>query len=154
MNFGFVVFYPLGTALGFAFYISSTRSLSKHLDHIRLQAYTSLLGTLICAPLLLLSNLADISELQIVIPENVFWVWLLGVAVFGTVSHLFISYALKFASSTTLAPLHYLEILSAVLLGYLVFGDIPDSTALYGMIVIIFSGIYIFLREHFVHKEK
>ena len=99
-------------------------------------------------------NFGDISELQIIIPENVFWVWLLGVAVFGTVSHLFISYALKFASSTTLAPLHYLEILSGVLLGCLGFDDIPDSTALCGIIVIIFSGMYIFLREHFVHKEK
>ena len=80
--------------------------------------------------------------------------WLLGVAIFGTISHLFISFALKFASSTTLAPISYIEILSSIFLGFLVFKDLPDTTAVFGMILIVLSGIYVFLREKSLEKFK
>ena len=86
--------------------------------------------------------------------DIVFWLWLLGVAIFGTISHLFISFALKFASSTTLAPISYIEILSSVFFGFLVFKDLPDPTAVFGMGLIVSSGIYVFFRERFLEKLK
>lgn len=153
MNFGFVALYPLGTAISFALYIISTRNLSQYLDPITIQSHTALFGTLICVPILFVGDLTNTPNLETVLPKNIFWIWLLGVAVFGTVSHLFISYALKFASSTVLAPLHYLEIVSAVFFGFLVFGDIPDLTAFFGMIIIVSSGVYIFFREQRLQKQ-
>ena len=153
MSFGFVALFPLGTAISFALYILSTRRLSQYLDPIIIQSYTALLGTLICLPILFVGDLKNIPQLETVLPEDIFWIWLLGVAVFGTISHLFITYALKFTSSTILAPLHYLEIVSAVLFGFLVFGDIPDLTAFFGMIIIVSSGIYIFFREKRLQNE-
>ena len=153
MNFGFVALYPLGTAIGFALYIISTRRLSQYLDPIIIQSYTAFWGTSICLPILFFGELLDIYPLQIVIPTNIFWIWLFGVALFGTISHLFISYALKFASSTILAPLHYLEIISAVFFGFFVFGDVPDLTAFLGMVVIVISGIYVFFREQYLQKQ-
>ena len=57
------------------------------------------------------------------------------------------TYALRFAPSTALAPLHYLEIVSAVLFGYLVFADFPNKMTLCGMFIIVGCGLYIFLRE-------
>ena len=153
MNFGFVVLYPLGTAVSFALYVISTRDLSRYLDPIQIQYYTALWGTLICVPVLLFGNLTNVALLDVIIPEGKFWIWLLGVAVFGTISHLFISYALKFASSTVLAPLHYLEIISAVFFGYLVFGDMPDITTACGMLIVILSGVYIFFRERKLQKQ-
>mgnify|MGYP001436434759 CR=1 FL=1 len=147
MNFGIIALYPLGTAVSFALYMISTRRLSKHLDPIRIQSHTALCGTILCTPILFFGNLVDINFLELVMPRDIFWVWLLGVAVFGTISHLFISYALKFASSTILAPLHYLEIISAVFFGFLIFGDIPNITTIFGMFLIILSGVYIFFRE-------
>ncbi len=153
MSFGFIALFPLGTAISFALYILSTRRLSQYLDPIIIQSYTALLGTLICLPILFVGDLKNIPQLETVLPEDIFWIWLLGVAVFGTISHLFITYALKFTSSTILAPLHYLEIVSAVLFGFLVFGDIPDLTAFFGMIIIVSSGIYIFFREKRLQNE-
>jgi len=147
INFGFVALYPLGTAICFALYIVSTRSLSQYLNPITIQSHTALFGTLICVPILFVGDKANILQLQIVKPKDIYWIWLLGVAVFGTISHLFISYALKFTSSTVLAPLHYLEILSAVFFGFLVFDDIPDLSAFFGMIIIVSAGVYIFFRE-------
>ena len=154
MNFGFVALYPLGTALGFALYIVITRSLSRYLDPIQLQFHTALIGSIICLPLLCIGYALSVPSLDIVMPKGIFWFWLLGVAIFGTISHLFISFALKFASSTTLAPISYIEILSSVFLGFLVFKDLPDPTAVFGMILIVLSGIYVFLRERSLEKLK
>jgi drug/metabolite transporter (DMT)-like permease len=57
------------------------------------------------------------------------------------------SLALTYAPSSTLAPLHYLEIVSAVILGFLVFGDIPNQLAFTGMFIVVLSGLYIVYRE-------
>jgi drug/metabolite transporter (DMT)-like permease len=57
------------------------------------------------------------------------------------------TYALRFAPSATLAPLHYLEIVAAVALGYLVFGDFPNAMTWAGIAVIVGSGLYIIHRE-------
>ena len=152
MNFGFVALYPLGTALGFALYIVITRSLSRYLDPIQIQFHTALIGSIICLPLLCIGYAFTIPSLDIVMPEGIFWFWLLGVAIFGTISHLFISFALKFASATTLAPISYIEILSSVFFGFLVFKDLPDPTAVFGMILIFSSGIYVFFRERAQEK--
>ena len=154
MNFGIVALYPLGTALGFALYIISTRSLSRYLDPIEIQFHTALIGSLICVPVLWIGCTLYIPSLDIVLPKGIFWFWLLGVAIFGTVSHLFISFALKFASSTTLAPISYIEILSSVFFGFLVFKDLPDPQAIFGMALIVSAGIYIFFRERYLEKNK
>ena len=152
MNFGFIALYPLGTALGFALYIVNTRSLSRYLDAIQIQFHTALIGSIICLPLLFIGYASAVPTLDIVMPKGIFWLWLLGVAIFGTVSHLFISFALKFASSTTLAPISYIEILSSVFFGFLVFTDLPDPTAVFGMVLIVSSGIYVFFRERSLEK--
>jgi drug/metabolite transporter (DMT)-like permease len=72
---------------------------------------------------------------------------LLGVGVVSTVSHLFISLALKFAPAATIAPLQYLEIVAATSLGYFVFSDIPDALTFIGIAIIVGAGLYVFARE-------
>ena len=73
--------------------------------------------------------------------------WLFGVGFWGSLSHICMTYALKFAPSATLAPLHYVEIVSAVTFGYLVFGDFPNSMTWVGIAVISTSGLYVIHRE-------
>jgi drug/metabolite transporter (DMT)-like permease len=63
------------------------------------------------------------------------------------------SYALRHAPATTLAPLHYLEIISAVFFGFAVFGDFPDVLTWVGIGVISLSGIYVILRERQVARQ-
>ena len=62
--------------------------------------------------------------------------------------------ALRFALSETLAPLHYLEIVMSGLFGYCVFSDLPNGLSLCGMMIIIMSGVYIFIREEKLNKLK
>ena len=93
------------------------------------------------------ANGSGIVPLDPVWPEGVFWFYLIGVGAGASLSHLLMSLALTYAPSSTLAPLHYLEIVSAVIMGFLVFGDIPNQLAFTGMIIVIASGLYIVFRE-------
>ncbi|MBT4889767.1 MAG: EamA/RhaT family transporter, partial [Rhodospirillales bacterium] len=49
-----------------------------------------------------------------------------------------------------LAPLGYVEIITAAGIGFVMFGDIPDSLTWAGIFVITASGVYISWRERMV----
>lgn len=61
-------------------------------------------------------------------------------------------YAYRAAPASVLAPLQYLEIVSATIFGWLVFGDLPDALKWLGIAIIIGSGLYIIWRERQVQK--
>ncbi len=145
--FGPVALFPLGTAFSFAAYMLVTRQLSRGMHPVTMQLHTATLGVAMCLPLLAIGAAFDLPSLGLSKPEGVFWYWLAGVGVAATVSHMAITYALKFAPSATLAPLHYLEIVAAVALGYWVFGDFPSTLTWAGIGLIAASGLYIIHRE-------
>jgi drug/metabolite transporter (DMT)-like permease len=145
--FGWVALFPLGTAVFFAFYMFVTRTLSCDLHAVQMQFHSSWIGTLICAPVLIWASGSGITSLDPVWPQGLFWLYLIGVGAGASLSHLLMSLALTYAPSSTLAPLHYLEIVSAVILGFLVFGDIPNQLAFTGMFIVVLSGLYIVYRE-------
>jgi drug/metabolite transporter (DMT)-like permease len=55
--------------------------------------------------------------------------------------------SLKLAPASSVAPYQYSMIIWAVMLGYLVFGNLPSLATLVGAAIIIAAGLYIFLRE-------
>jgi drug/metabolite transporter (DMT)-like permease len=61
--------------------------------------------------------------------------------------HILIVKALDCAPASTLAPFGYAEMINATAIGYLVFGDFPDSWTWVGIAIVIGAGIYISLRE-------
>jgi len=56
--------------------------------------------------------------------------------------------SLKLAPASVVVPYQYTMIVWAVILGYLVFGDVPDLFTLAGAAIIIAAGLYILWREH------
>lgn len=151
--FGAVALYPLGTAVFFALYMLVTRHIARDVAPEPMQFHTAWLGVLIMAPVLALGAALDISVLALSNPEAVVWGQLFGVGLAASVSHMAITYALRFAPSATLAPLHYLEIVTAVLFGFLFFGDWPNTLSWAGIAVISGSGLYIIMRERQIAKE-
>ena len=145
--FGAVALFPLGTALFFAFYMLVTRSLSRQMHPVPMQLHTSVLAAAICVPVMLLGMGLEIPTISPVWPAGIEWTWLAAVGAASALSHLMLRYALRFAPSATVAPLHYLEILSAVAFGWLFFADLPTAMTFAGMAVITASGLYIFHRE-------
>jgi drug/metabolite transporter (DMT)-like permease len=55
--------------------------------------------------------------------------------------------ALRTGDISAVAPFRYSALLWAMLLGYLVFGDIPDALMVTGASIIVLSGLYAFYRE-------
>lgn len=151
--FGAVALFPLGTAVGFAFYILVTRGLSRQVHPVTLQFYTGLIASALCLPIMFLADGTGSDLLDPVWPQGITWVWLLGVGLFATVSHMMMTYALSMAPSATLAPLQYLELPVATLLGYLVFGDFPNALTLTGIAIIIGAGLYMIHRERVTARE-
>lgn len=145
--FGFIALYPLGTALFFAGYMLVTRSLSRRMHPIPMQLHTATVAAAMCLPVMILANGTGIPTLDPVYPVGIAWVWMCGVGVASSVAHLMMTYALRMAPTSTLAPLHYLEIVSAVAFGYLVFSDFPNTLTWLGITAIVASGLYIIWRE-------
>lgn len=152
--FGWVALFPLGTAVFFAFYMLATRSLSRALHPIPMQFHTSVVAALICLPLMGLAGVFAIPTLDPIWPSAIAWLWLFGVGAASALSHLLMSYALRFAPSATLAPLHYFEIVTAVALGVAVFDDLPTPLSFAGIAIITVSGLYVFYRERQVERRQ
>jgi drug/metabolite transporter (DMT)-like permease len=55
--------------------------------------------------------------------------------------------SLKIAAASVVVPYQYTIIIWAVVLGFLVFSDVPDAFTLCGAAIIIVAGLYIFWRE-------
>lgn len=152
--FGLIALWPLGTAFSFAFYMLVTRQVSAIMHPVAMQVHTSWTGLLICLPILLAMDGGPIPDLDSVMPQGWQWLWLFGVGFWAAVSHMCMTQALAWAPAATLAPLHYFEIVVAVLLGYLIFDDLPNSLTIAGIVVIVGSGLYIIHRERLAHKDR
>ncbi|MFM7655162.1 MAG: DMT family transporter [Paracoccaceae bacterium] len=145
--FGLVALFPLLSAFCFAAYMLVTRAMASTVPPVMQQLHTSIAGSLICLPIIALADVTHWPTLDPVMPEGWAWLWLFGVGFWAAVSHMCMTLALKFAPASTLAPIHYLEILPAILLGYLVFGDFPNMLTWIGIAIIVGSGLYIIHRE-------
>ena len=146
--FGVVALFPLGTAVTYSFYMIITKYMTKNVHPISLQAFTGSCAVIIIFPLLLIFENTAFHELSLVVPSLNSLLLLMAVGITATISHLFVVYGLKFSPASTIAPILYLEIVSATVLGYFVFSDIPDIFTVIGVLIIIMCGIYVFLREH------
>lgn len=146
-TFGWVALFPLGTAFTFAAYMLITRLMARSLHPVTMQLHTAIAGSVICLPLIWVFDGSGITELDSILPTGLEWLWLFGVGFWAACSHICMTYALKFAPSATLAPLHYLELISAVALGYFIFSDFPNLMTWAGIAVISGSGLYVIYRE-------
>ena len=55
--------------------------------------------------------------------------------------------ALRFAQASTVSPFRYVALIWAGLLGFLVFGEVPDSWTVAGGALIVVAGLYLIHRE-------
>ncbi len=142
---GWPALLPVGVAFVFAFFMLVTRQLARTVDPIALQMVSGLFA---CAFLLpLLPFLGGVPGFAMVWPDGWTWSLVIAMGALGTVAHLLMTWALRFAPSATLAPMQYLEIPVAALLGWMIFRDFPNGLALAGIGVTVAAGLYIIWRE-------
>jgi drug/metabolite transporter (DMT)-like permease len=72
---------------------------------------------------------------------------LFGAGVLITVGYYAAIIAMRHGDVAVVAPFRYTVIVFAIIVGYLVWGDVPDLLTLLGTAIIIATGIYTFYRE-------
>lgn len=150
---GATAFLPLGTAFTFAIYMLATRVLSRDQHPVAMQLHTAVAASLACLAILAVGTLAGIEPLRLTVPDGVAWPPCLAVGVAAAASHMAMTYALSFAPASTLAPLNYLEIVTATTFGFLFFGDFPGGMVWTGIAVIVASGLYVIHRERVADRS-
>ena len=138
---------PLAVALLFSLFMLVTRRIARDADPVALQAASGLVATLILAPLVLLGEGRGWPELDPAPVPAAAWLLLAALGFFGTAAHMLMTWSLRFAPSATVAPVQYLEIPFATLIGLLVFGALPNGLAAAGILVTIAAGLYVLHRE-------
>lgn len=138
---------PVVTAFCIAVFALMTRALSQRENPWAMQFQMSLWGLPICGLLLAFGSVSGIDFLEPSLPSAMTLTWIACVGLAAALSGILAVYAYRVAPASVLAPLQYLEIVSATLFGWLVFGDFPDPIKWLGIAIIIGSGLYIVWRE-------
>ncbi|WP_420962053.1 DMT family transporter [Brucella sp. IR073] len=146
--FGWVSLLPLGTATCFATYLTMNRKYGVSDSPMVMQFYAGAGGVLFTAPVILIGELIGHPDMGFglaTLPLS--WGLLAAMGVIATIGHLLVVQAFRLAPASMLAPFQYLEIVMAVLVGLLVFGEFPTPSKWLGILIIAGSGIYVFMRE-------
>ncbi len=124
----------------------STRRLAGHVPSIFVALLASV--TITAAGVVLSPTLAwkpvGISELK----------WLGGAAMFLIFGYLFSVMTMRVGEISFISPFRYTILIWAIILGFVVFGDIPDSWTLLGSTIVVLTGSYTFYRERKIHKQE
>lgn len=152
-QFGWPALLPLATAILFASYLTLTSRLARNEHPLTLQLSAGISAFVFLAVVIVISSRFEVPMLAYAPPSANEWGLLILVGLIGTFSHLLIVYAFKLAPASLLAPFHYLEIVAATILGYLVFDEFPNVLKWLGIAIIIASGLYIIARERRTGKS-
>lgn len=134
----------LGVAAGafFALYVIATRQ-TRASDPVSTLAFQCLFGSAILAPLAIWNwSIPTAGELVLL--------FLMGAI--SMACHFMTISAFRHAEASLLAPLSYLELLGAVIIGFLVFGDLPDTRVAFGTGLIVAGGLVLVQRRRGVAK--
>ncbi|MBT8476530.1 MAG: DMT family transporter [Alphaproteobacteria bacterium] len=82
----------------------------------------------------------------IVPPVGDWWI-LGGLGVIIGVMGYCLAQAYRLGEPSVIAPFEYVALPFAVLWGFLIWGDLPDAWATAGIVMIVGSGVYVFVRE-------
>lgn len=142
---GFGVFHwalllPLVTATCFAIYQILTRKLGALPSErpLAMLFYMALAGTV---------------ALSLMMPvywepvDGKTWIGMITMGGLAAIGHLLLIRALAIASAVVLSPFIYTQLIWAIILGYWLFGDVPDGWMLLGGAIIVGSGLFVFYRE-------
>ncbi len=79
---------------------------------------------------------------------------LVGLGVFGGLSHILLTESYRYAPASLVAPLDYTALFWAFILGYFFFDELPTATVYVGAVIVAGSGLYVIWRERQLGLER
>jgi drug/metabolite transporter (DMT)-like permease len=116
----------------FAFYMIATRQASLESDPVKTLAFQCLVGIVLLTPQAVWTWSNPV--------VNEWWLFLL-MGTLSAVCHFLSIVAFRYAQASILAPVVYLELLGGAVVGYLLFGDVPDAYVWIGATTIVLAGL-------------
>ncbi|WP_377298793.1 DMT family transporter [Rhizobium sp. SGZ-381] len=153
--FGWTSLLPVACAFLFTLYLFLNRALGNGDSPLTMQMMSGVGGTLFMGIVLLAGNQAGIADFAVSLPSS--GLGLILLIILGSLSgyvHLLVVRAFRMASVSLLAPFQYFEIISATVLGYLLFADFPTPSKWLGIAVIVASGLFIIWRERVQSRRR
>ncbi len=146
--FGVISILPLVSAACFATYLLLNRVVGQTDGPMAMQFVAGLGGASVIAVTMLVAAPFGVADMAITPTSDlVVWVLVFVMGGFGLLGHYVFVRAYQFAPASMLAPFTYLEIISAVALGWMLFGEFPTLGKWGGIAIIVGSGLYVFWRE-------
>jgi drug/metabolite transporter (DMT)-like permease len=125
-------------------YLLMTRVLTRTETTHALVFFTALIGAAVFGVLTLVPWFAGTA--QPIDPSLTDWSLLVLLGVAATVGHLLLTEAYRQAPASALAPINYMHLAWAGVLGWLVFAHVPDAPSLVGMALITTAGVGVALH--------
>ena len=131
-------FFSLVSALSWACTLIMTRMMSGKEPAITIMTYSSITGVCIVSALV---------PFVWVTPSwnDILFGIFIGVA--STAGQWIVVLAFRYADASVLAPFSYTQLLSVSILGFVIFGELPDIWTVTGAAFIVASGLYTAHRE-------
>ncbi|WP_346907903.1 DMT family transporter [uncultured Roseibium sp.] len=145
---------PLLTATFFASYLLLNRLYAGADGLLAIQFSAGLAGSVVLGIALAVGTLLGNPDYAFAVPDLNQTGFLFAIGAISFVGHGLVVSAFQKGEAALLAPLQYLEIVSATLFGFLVFGDFPDGPTWIGIALIVGSGLYITQRERALNKRR
>ena len=138
------IFSGIGAALAY----TSVRELKKYYDTRAIVLSFMSVGTVGPLLLLLISPYLDAPELDFmlgafVMPEGIVWVYVVGMGIFATLAQLFMTKAYGVSQAGIVGAVSYTNIVFSIGVGVLLGDALPDFITLFGIILIIISGLLV-----------
>ena len=136
--FKFESFYPLISACFMASVYLSTRSVMSTDSSVAIIFYYSFA--------LLITSIIFFPK-DFVIPNFLQFILAMSLGIMGSIGHLFMSQAAKYADVAITSPFEYSSFVFVGLMGFLIFSEVPTLSIYIGGLIIISTGIFIAYRE-------
>ena len=144
-NAGWPAAAALASSFLFAFTVTGMKFLTRDHSTLTLMAWSAVLGFVLAIPPALFSwrwpNLRDL-------------VLLCAMGVLGTITQACYINGMSEGDAAAMAPIDYTRLVFAVILGYALFSDIPNTMTMLGAGIVMASTIYITLRESRLGQPK
>lgn len=140
------ILYSIAATFVYALYGILTRKLAGSETEASLVFYPSLVGIVLLGPFAWANS---------ALPAHPLEIGLLTVfGIFGMIGHTMFIKASRLASAPKIAPFVYSQLLWMTLLGFIVFGDLPDWWTVLGAAIICASGLYLMYRERVLRLAR
>jgi drug/metabolite transporter (DMT)-like permease len=136
---------PLTAALCYAFIMLLSRKLSRRESVGAVMFWTAVIGTLVSGAALPFDWLA---------PTPRDWVLFILLGLLGSLTMWFMTLAYRHAPAAVVAPFDYTILLWGLIIGWLVWHELPDPEIWPGAAILIGCGLYITHRETRVARKK